>query len=254
MGNFYNFLLLKYGKTNDYFQESRKKVELKEAYEKKIEELHLRQPDQQEPIEEEMAKNILQECDRLIDGVNIEKLLKKEKGVYSNYVSSLIVKLVLLYGLKNEAIRRLKIKDYNDQLNDLTINHYRVRLPDGLAIQMKKYKEIRNSFLERYHIKTERLFFDDFDVKKELDNTKMFIMLKKITGNMQAGGVAKYAIIQLLREGIPAYIISDFTNYKEDVLDYCQEKIDVERGLSSLREKSRVLDSALRKNSLFDYM
>ena len=39
----------------------------------------------------------------------------------------------------------------------------------------------------------ERLFFDDFDVRKELDNTKMFIMLKKITGNMQAGGVAKYA-------------------------------------------------------------
>lgn len=61
-------------------------------------------------------------------------------------------------------------------------------------------------------------------------------------------------IIQLLREGIPAYIISGFTNYKEDVLDYCQEKIDLERGLSSLREKSRVLDSALRKNSLFDYM
>ncbi len=82
----------------------------------------------------------------------------------------------------------------------------------------------------------------------------MYIVLKKVMGNMQAGGVAKYAIIQMLREGIPVYIISDFTNYKEDVIDYCQEQVDVERGLSLLSEKSRLLDSALRKNNLFDDM
>lgn len=121
-------------------------------------------------------------------------------------------------------------------------------------MQIKKYKEIRKTFLEKYEIESERLFFDDYDVDKELDNTKMYIVLKKVMGNMQAGGVAKYAIIQLLREGIPAYIISDFTNYKEDVLDYCQEQVDAERGLSLLSEKSRVLDSALRKNNLFDDM
>ncbi len=254
LGNFYKYLLNKYGKTNDYFQESRKKAEFKEAYEKKIKELHLRNSDTEEPIEEEIAKKILKECDELINCVDIERILRKEKGVYSNYISSLMVKLVLLYGLKNEAIRGLKIKDYNDQLNDLIINNYRVRLPDGLAIQMKKYKEIRRRFLEKYEIESERLFFDDYNSEKELDNTKMFIVLKKVTGNMQARGVAKYAIIQLLREGIPAYIISDFTSYKEDVLDYCQEQVDAERGLSLLSEKSRVLDSALRKNDLFDDM
>lgn len=254
LGNFYKFLSKKYGKTNDYFQDNIKKEEFKEAFEKKIRELHLRNSDTQEPIGREVAKRILQECDRLIDGIDIEKLLRKEKGVYSNYVSSLIIKLVLLYGLKNEAIRKLKIKDYNDQLNDLIINNYRVHLPDGLAIQMKKYKEIRKRFLEKHEIESKRLFFDDYDVDKELDNTKMYIVLKKVLGNMQAGGVAKYAIIQLLRDGIPAYIISDFTNYKEDVLDYCQEQVDAERGLSLLSEKSRLLDSALRKNNLFDDM
>ena len=208
----------------------------------------------QEPIGRETAEKVLEECNKLIDGIDIEKILRKEKGVYSNYISSLIVKLVLIYGLKNEAIRKLKIKDYNDRLNDLIINNYRVRLPDGLAIQMKKYKEIRKRFLEKYGIESERLFFDDYDINKELDNTKMYIVLKKVMGNMQAGGVAKYAIIQLLREGIPAYIISDFTNYKEEVLEYCQEQIDAERGLSLLSEKSRILDSALRKNILFDDM
>lgn len=254
LGNFYKFLSNKYGKTNDYFQDSIKKEEFKEAFERKIKELRLRDSDMQEPIRREMAEKVLEECNKLIDGIDIEKILRKEKGVYSNYISSLIVKLVLIYGLKNEAIRKLKIKDYNDQLNDLIINNYRVRLPDGLAMQMKKYKEIRKRFLEKYGIESERLFFDDYDIDKELDNTKMYIVLKKVMGNMQAGGVAKYAIIQLLREGIPAYIISDFTNYKEDVLEYCQEQIDAERGLSLLSEKSRILDSALRKNNLFDDM
>lgn len=254
LGNFFDYLLQMNGKTNDYFQDSKKKTELKEEYEKKIKELGLRDSDQQEPIDEEMAKKILKECDLLIDTVDLEGLLMRKKGVYSNYVSSLITKLVVLYGLKNDAIRKLKINDYDEQLNDLTINNYKVRLPDGLAIQMKKYKEIRERFFEKYEIKSERLFIDDLNANKELDNTKMFIMLKKVTGNMQARGVAKYAIIQLLREGIPAYIIRDFTDYKDDILDYCQERVDAERGILLRSEKNRILDAALRKNSLFDYM
>ena len=254
IGNFYKFLSKKYGKTNDYFQDSIKNQEFKDAFERKIKELDLRDSDTQEPIGREMAEKILKECDKLIDGIDIEKILRKDRGVYSSYISSLIVKLVLAYGLKNEAIRKLKIKDYNDQLNDLIINNYRVHLPDGLAMQMKKYKEIRKRFLEKYQFESERLFFDDYDIEKELDNTKMFIVLKKVMGNMQAGGVAKYAIIQLLRDGIPAYIVSDFTSYKEDVLDYCQEQVDAERGLSLLSEKSRILDSVLRKSDFFNDM
>lgn len=114
LGNFYKFLSNKYGKTNDYFQDSIKKEEFEEAFERKIQELHLRDSDTQEPIGREMAEKVLEECNKLIDGIDIEKILRKEKGIYSNYISSLIVKLVLLYGLKNEAIGKLKIKDYND--------------------------------------------------------------------------------------------------------------------------------------------
>lgn len=200
------------------------------------------------------AKIILQECDKNIENVNIEKLLDMKHGVYSNYISSLIVKFVLAYGLKNDTIRKMKITDYDENLNSIRVNGYKVHLPDGLAMQMKKYKEIRERFLEKYQFESERLFFDDYDIEKELDNTKMYIVLKKVMGNMQAGGVAKYAIIQLLRDGIPAYIVSDFTSYKEDVLDYCQEQVDAERGLSLLSEKSRILDSVLRKSDFFNDM
>lgn len=73
LGNFYKFLSKKYGKTNDYFQDSIKNQELKDAFEKKIKELHLRDSDTQEPIGREMAGKILEECDKLIDGIDIEK-------------------------------------------------------------------------------------------------------------------------------------------------------------------------------------
>ena len=96
LGNFYKFLSNKYGKTNDYFQDNIKKVEFKESFEKKIKELGLRDSDTQEPIGREMAEKILEECDKIIDGIDIEKILSKEKGVYSNYISSLITKLVLV--------------------------------------------------------------------------------------------------------------------------------------------------------------
>lgn len=93
---------------------------------------------------------ILKQCDKIIDEIDVQEILVKKKGVYSNYISSLIVKLVLLYGLQNDVIRKLEIDNYNAQLNTLAINRYRVRLPDSLALQMKKYKVIRERFLVEF--------------------------------------------------------------------------------------------------------
>lgn len=193
------------------------------------------------------AKMILEECDKNIENLDVEKMLNTQHGVYSNYISSLIVKFVLAYGLKNDTIRKMKITDYDENLNCIIINEYKVRLPDGLAMQMKKYKEIRKRFLEKYEIESERLFFDNNDVDKKLDNTKMFTVLKKVIGNVQAEEVAKYAIVQLLQNGVPDYIISDFTGYKKDIMEYCQNIIDKNSGMNLLENQCKILDAALIK-------
>lgn len=193
------------------------------------------------------AKMILEECDNNIENLDVEKLLNMQHGIYSNYISSLIVKLVLAYGLKNDTIRKIKITDYDENLNCINVNEYKVHLPDGLAMQMKRYKEIRQRFLEKYQIESERLFFDNDDVDKKLDNTKMYIVLKKVIGNMQAEEIAKYTIIQLLQNGIPAYIISDFTGYKKDIMESCQNLIDKNSGMDLLENQCKILDAALIK-------
>lgn len=193
------------------------------------------------------AKMILEECNKNIENLDVEKFLEMQHGVYSNYISSLIVKLVLAYGLKNDTIRKMKITDYDENINCITINEYKVHLPDGLAIQMKKYKKNRERFLNKYEMKSERLFFDNNDVDKKLDNTKMFTVLKKVIGNVQAEEVAKYAIVQLLQNGVPDYIISDFTGYKKDIMEYCQNIIDKNSGMNLLKNQCKILDAALIK-------
>ena len=193
------------------------------------------------------AKMILKECDKNIENLDVEKFLELRHGVYSNYISSLIVKFVLAYGLKNDTIRKIKITDYDDNLNSIKVNEYKVHLPDGLAMQMKRYKEIRQKFLEKYEIESERLFFDNNGVDKKLDNTKMFAVLKKAIGNVQAEEVAKYAIVQLLQNGVPDYIISDFTGYKKEILEDCQNLVDKNSGMDLLENQCKILDAALMK-------
>ena len=72
-------------------------------------------------IDYDEAKMILEECDKNIENLDIDKLLNMQHGIYSNYISSLIVKLVLAYGLKNDTIRKIKISDYDKDLNNIII-------------------------------------------------------------------------------------------------------------------------------------
>ena len=252
LGNFFKFIYEEYGWKNDYFYDYEHINQFKIAYENKIKEIGLNNSKQEPPVDKDVAKEILNRCNQLIDDVDIEDVLMKKKGVYSNYISALMVKLVLLYGLRNDVIRKLKLGDYNIDLNKLTVNKFCVRLPDRLAMQMKRYIEIRDAVLAG--CVNDRLFFDDTNFEKELDNTKMFIVLNSVTGNAQSRAVAKYAIIEMLKNGISAEIIMEFTGYKKNVLDDCQDKINEERGLLLMNEKCQILDAELRKSDLYNDM
>lgn len=250
LGNFFRFISLEYGWNNIYFQSNENFNLFKAGYENKVKELGLLDSRLEEPINEDMARRILQQCENKIKSINIEDIIQRKKGIYTNYISALTTKLVLIYGLKNNVIKSLKKGDYDDRLNKITVNGYKVALPDTLALQMKDYIGIRETILGS-HV-CDRLFFDYNDLERELDNTKMFAILNNVMGNNQARSVAKYAIIQMIRNGIPAHVIMDFSGYKGDVFQHCQEKVDEEKGILMIREKCKVLDSGIRKSDLFD--
>ena len=82
----------------------------------------------------------------------------------------------------------------------------------------------------------------------------MFYILKGVTGNAKAMSVAKYAIMQMLKNGVSYSLVMDFTGYSKDVCGHCQELVDEDNGIFQLSEKNRKLDSSLRQNKLFDIM
>ena len=124
-------------------------------------------------------------------------------------------------------------------------------LPDDLNRQMKVYVLYRS----RIHNsgKNEHLFIDFFYAKKEkIDNTKMFFILKDMIGSNCATALAKYAIIQMIKQGMPAHIIKDFTGYKDDIYNHCQEIVNEETGSGLKEEKCKIIDSKIRMVDLSD--
>ena len=250
---FFDFISEEYGWSNKYFESNYLNKELKNAYENKTKELHLCTAKQVEPIKEDKILELLQICDCKIDNVNIERAVSgKNNGEYSGYISSLIVKLMVIYGCKNASINDLIDDDYNNDLNKIRINGFSVRLPDKLAMQMKKYWDLRKKLLR--DIKTKRLFVDPINPSKKIDNTKMFHVLKEVLGSNQATSVAKYSIIQMIKKDVPAHIIKKFTGYSDGVFEYCQSWVDEEKGTLMISEKSKLIDAAIRQNDLFDNM
>lgn len=207
-----------------------------------------------EPLKDEEAKKLLNICNDRIDNANIEMIMNgANNGNFSAYISSIISKLVLLYGTKNGSVSELAISDYDYELNKLNINGFWVHLPDKFAMQMRKYIKFREEILVNEQ-EEKRLFVDIRKEKRKLDNNKMFFILKEVTGNVKATSIAKYGIIQMIKLGVPSHIIKEFTGYSDDVYEFCQEKVDEEDGILMSSEKSKLLDSSLRKNKLYDKM
>lgn len=252
VGVFFDFISSDYGWKNPLFETRTKNLELKAAYDKKISELKLNAKEQVEPLTDKEAENLLNICDEKIDNATFEKLENgANNGEFSAYISSLISKIVLLFGTKNGCLNELKICDYDFRLNKLKVNGIWAHLPDKFAIQMKDYMKFREQILGTE--KEERLFVDIRKEKRKLDNTKMFYILKEVTGNVQAKCIAKYAIMQMIKLGIPAHTIKEFTGYSNDVYQFCLENNEQD-GILMAFEKSKLLDSALRRSNLYDKM
>lgn len=252
VGVFFDFISSDYRWKNPLFETRTKNLELKAAYDKKISELKLNAKEQVEPLTDKEAEQLLDACDNKIDNATLEKLENgANNGEFSSYISSLISKIVLLFGTKNGCLNELKIFDYDCKLNKIKINGFWVHLPDKFAIQMRNYMKFREQILDSEE--EEKLFVDIRKDKRKLDNTKMFYILKRITGNVQAKSIAKYAIIQMIKLGVPSHTIKEFTGYSNDVYQFCLESNEQDSLLMAF-EKSKLLDSALRRSNLYDKM
>lgn len=247
---FLKYISANYGCNNDYFENKSYDIVLKNKYNALVEKLKLNKKEQVKPLTDKEAGMVIEKCNAVLERADFDNISSgKWDGDFSRYISALLSKMVLCYGSSIKALRQIMVDDYNSQYGTITINGYKVHMPDGLKKDMDDYVRFRKILDGK---DSNPHLFIDFSAPRrdKLDNTKMFFILKELIGTNQSTALAKYAIIQLIRQGAPANLIKDFTGYKDIIYNHCQEIVDEENGIVSHAEKCRKLDVSLRMGIL----
>ncbi|TVX94124.1 site-specific integrase [Paenibacillus agilis] len=172
------------------------------------------------------------------------------EGSFKTKQVQIIIKLILLYGLSPERIIKLKKGSYlMDERQLEVIYSENPRRSLVLEIPFKLHKEIE-AYLDE--LSTKKLSCDNFFVNREDKSIKHNYpnsYLKEIKkeyfakhpieeGNKNSftpTGLAKFAIIRMILNGVNPSVISDLTGYMSDVLTDCQNKVNEMKGLNRNR-------------------
>lgn len=252
---YFKFLLSEYKIKNENFDSFDKNIKLKNLVDKKIKDMNLNTTEQKQPITKSKFDEINSLCNKKIELFQKSGLKSpnKDKNYYNKplteFISAIIVKIIMLTGIKNQVIGKLIINDLDTQLNKIRINGFWIHLPDNLGKQLKKFVEIRNEIVKD---PDERSLF----VNKRGEGigkyySLMFAVLKSISGNMKAESVAKFTIMNMIKKGINSSIIQKLTTFGNDTYLHCQELINEEKKYD-LKSKNRYLDSKIRGLDFFD--
>lgn len=159
-----------------------------------------------------------------------------------------MIKLVMFLGIKPQLVSEFKISNLDIYTNKIFISGYWVHLPDKLGVQMKKYLSI----IEKLSLENGDFLFIKKDGTRYIkEYGQMFKVANKVMKNCSAESIAKFTIIQMIKEGINPSIILSITKFGIDTYLHCQDLVNSEKGAL---EKSRYLDSKLRKMKIFDIL
>lgn len=253
--NFFDYLSVNEGVKNRHFDNKEDFNFLKNHIDNEINKLGLKEEQSREIISDEMFEVVLKSCDRALNDYDLELMLAKASIVFNNpikmYVSALITKLVLFAGLKNNILVSLTVDDYDSELNILRVNDFELHLPNNFSKQMKQYLTLRAGVINKSNSEASSLFItkDGSNIGNLTSNN--FHILTKIEGNLTADGVAKYAIIQMLKEGIDTSVVKQVTGYGDTTIAHCLESF---REISGENARNRLLNSKLRNLYAFDKM
>lgn len=194
----------------------------------------------------------------------IIKYLKSDKErTFKTKQVHIILKLLLLYGFSFDRIMNMKKENYCSETRTLVIiyNHkplrsLRLELPYSLHKEIEDYFEdlnknknendylfvtrpgnqIKHDFPNEYltHIKNE--YFSGKELEKDLKNP------------FTPTGLAKYAVIKMILDGVNQSVILDLTGFKNEMYFACQEEVNEMKVLN----RNRYINHMIRGIPTFD--
>lgn len=193
----------------------------------------------------------------------IEYLKNNKKSSVKFNQASIIIKLFLLYGFSHDKISKLKLEDYNADQKTLKIQYKRImnrnifiELPYSLAQEINEYLKIRNEneklksnllFVSRKNNKVSNGFITD--VLDEI--RKKYIEINGTSSNKNQftpTGIQKYAIIQMILNGMNQSVIMDFTGQQLDIYNDCQNEVNRIKEL----DRNRYINHMIRGINTYD--
>lgn len=186
----------------------------------------------------------------------------KKSSIKFNQVS-IMIKLFLLYGFSHDKVSKLKLEDYNANQKTLKIQYKRImkrnifiELPYSLAQEINEYLKMRNEekklnsnllFVSRENTKVSNGFIAD-----TLDKIKEeYIKINGTSSNKNQftpTGIQKYAIIQMILNGMNQSVIMDFTGQQLDIYNDCQNEVNRIKEL----DRNRYINHMIRGINTYD--
>lgn len=180
------------------------------------------------------------EIQRLIENCNDTLSVKPEDNEYfdKKFVPALIIKLIILTGIKYKIVPKIKIDEINLRYGTITINNYEVHLPHRLIDQFELYISLRaeNPISKYLFIKSNGDQLPDIT-----GNTAAF--LGSLMSRTDIQGIIRFVIVQMIIKGIPIDIISEFTGVGNTIINDCLQIINKDL----FAERNILLDSRIRE-------
>lgn len=256
--SYFDFLSKELNIKNDNFDSAIGYSNIKNSVEEKVKELELEVTNEQKPpIAEHIFSKLLSVCNDVLNKHTLEYIIdtknKAKNSTIQTFTSAIIVKLVMFTGIKNQVIDTIKLKDYDDELNIITINNFSIHLPNKLGKQMKVYLQLRDKLIGN----TDK----DFQLFVKRDGTSIgtaydyaFKVLKDTLNSTSSEGIAKYTIMQMIKKGMNIYMIKMLTKFGIESCLQCQELVNDEKTNEDITSQNRYIDSKIRSMDIFDLL
>lgn len=254
---YFDFISKKYNLNNVYFDSTKLYSLFIEKSNDKIKNLGLKKSKQKAPITQTLCHEIINYCDENIEKFDIASIsseLTKKSNKYKEFnlfLSAFITKLVILTGVKNNVLNKIKISDYDVKLNTIIINNFKIHLPNNLGLQMEKYILARNE-ITKINGECNAFFIDKNGKSINTNYTVAFYISKELINNNSGESLAKYTIIEFIKKGININLLKEFTGFGELTFMHCQEILNEEKNKEDIIAKNRYIDSKIRSIEIYD--
>ena len=189
---------------------------------------------------------------------NIIKTIKHNDDLnettYRQFVSSIVINLMLLTGISCKVIKDIKISNYNDADSIIVINGFRVYLPHNLSSQIELYWFVREYIGQiNNKIISDQLFIwidgtDGKPKKSNMPSSNNFYaeFINSALGIYGVKPIHNHSLIKLMGEGVSIDLLKELTGHGDEVIKECRNIAFKDMNYR------KALEDKLRTSSLFD--